>query len=114
MPTPVRTTTNQAHARKLTLLSVCIRTEETHTHKLQCAIAVICNRTKTTTHTQTTNRAIYLSLTLQDYYNVLIFFDVVALFVTFSRLLSMHLALQYIDQYKARVYIIFTYVCVCV
>lgn len=36
----------------------------------------------------------------QDYYNVLMFFDVVALFVTFSRLLAMHLALKYIDTYK--------------
>ena len=30
------------------------------------------------------------------------FFDVVALFVTFTRLIAMHLALRFIDTYKVR------------
>lgn len=44
----------------------------------------------------------------QDYYNLMVFFDVVALFVTLSRLLAMHLALKFIDQYKV------LYISVCV
>ncbi len=36
----------------------------------------------------------------QDYNNLMIFFDVVTLVVSFSRLISMHLALYFIDSYK--------------
>ncbi|GAB5037515.1 Hypothetical protein NocV09_08400080 [Nannochloropsis oceanica] len=36
----------------------------------------------------------------QDYNNLMIFFDVVSLIVSFSRLISMHLALYFIDSYK--------------
>jgi len=43
---------------------------------------------------------IYDTVYNQDYNNLMIFFDVVALVVSFSRLISMHLALYFIDFYK--------------
>lgn len=53
---------------------------------------------------------IYDTVYNQDYNNLMIFFDVVALVVSFSRLISMHLALYFIDSYKmSAIFIMWTW-----